>query len=356
VTLAVDVRAQFGDFRLDVAFETASPLTALFGPSGCGKTTLLRLIAGLARPDDGRIAAGGVTLTDRSARISVPAHRRRIGYVFQEPRLFPHLSVRQNLLYGRWFNPRSGAESLDRVVELLGLAALLGRQPGLLSGGERQRVALGRALLSAPRLLLMDEPLTGIDDARREEILPYIEKLRDEAGIPIVYVSHILAEVARLATEIVVMDRGLVAAAGPAAEMLTRLDLGLAHAADAAALIEAVVRLHDDRAGLSILETAAGMMRLPRLDAAIGARIRLWIEARDVILSTVRPENMSALNVFEARIADLRENEGARVEIRLYCGGVPLLARVTRLSVEALDLTIGRRVYAIVKSVAVDHA
>src|SRR5437667_10720461 len=224
--LEVDIEHRFGAFALDIHFRSGRGLTALFGRSGAGKTSVVNAIAGLLHPERGRIVVDGSVLLDTERGIHAPAHRRRIGYVFQEGRLFPHLTVRQNLLYGRWFTPaaeRSGR--LDDIVALLGIEALLGRRPALLSGGEKQRVAIGRALLASPRLLLMDEPLASLDEARKSEVLPYIETLRDEKRIPIVYVSHSLAEVARLATTLVLVADGRVAAAGPVAEIMSRLDL-----------------------------------------------------------------------------------------------------------------------------------
>ena len=216
MSLQVDIRHRLGAFSLDATFETSGRLTALFGPSGSGKTSLVNLIGGLLRPDEGRIVADGRVLVDTAARIFVPKHKRRIGYVFQDARLFPHMTVGQNLRYGRFFTPAAERYSdMDGVVELLGIGHLLDRRPGLLSGGEKQRVAIGRALLASPRLILMDEPLASLDDRRKAEIMPYIERLRDETKIPIVYVSHSVAEVARLATDIVVLDEGKVGGIGP---------------------------------------------------------------------------------------------------------------------------------------------
>src|SRR5215467_4454571 len=206
MTLAIDIRHRLGSLQLDAKFDTGGGLVALFGRSGSGKTSIVNIIAGLIRPDHGCVVNDDVVLVDTARGIFVPRHRRRIGYVFQEGRLFPHLTVRQNLLYGRWFAPRAAGrgDDLERVVDLLGIGSLLERRPGRLSGGEKQRVAIGRALLADPRLLLMDEPLASLDEARKGEILPYIERLRDESRIPIVYVSHAIAEVTRLATTIVV--------------------------------------------------------------------------------------------------------------------------------------------------------
>lgn len=226
MTLEVDVRKRLGVFSLEAAFASAGRLTAVWGPSGSGKTSLVNLIGGLDRPDAGRIAVDGRVLVDTARGVFVPKHRRRIGYVFQDARLFPHLTVAQNLGYGRFFAPRGERYvEFGAVVDLLGISALLARRPGLLSGGERQRVAIGRALLASPRLILMDEPLASLDDRRKAEILPFIERLRDAMRIPIVYVSHALGEVARLATDIVMMDGGRLIAAGPARAVMERLDL-----------------------------------------------------------------------------------------------------------------------------------
>ena len=217
MTLIVETRHRLGAFSLDAAFTSDGGVTALFGRSGSGKTSMIRIIAGLIRPDQGRVMLRWRAADRHRQRLFVPRHRRRFGYVFQEARLFPHLSVRSNLSYGRWFAPKGAhGESFDRIVDLLGIEALLDRRPSKLSGGEKQRVAIGRALLSSPRLLLMDEPLAALDEARKAEILPYLERLRDETNIPIVYVSHSIAEVARLANQVVVMRDGKVEATGRA--------------------------------------------------------------------------------------------------------------------------------------------
>jgi molybdate transport system ATP-binding protein len=202
-----------GEFTLDVDFETTERVVALFGPSGSGKSTLLNIIAGLTRPDSARIAVDGRVLADTTAALTIPVHRRRVGYVFQDARLFPHLSVAHNLRYGRWFTPEAGRYGgFEEIIELLGIRHLLGRRPGTLSGGEKQRVAIGRAILASPRILLMDEPLASLDEARKAETLPYIERLRDELAIPILYVSHSREEVERLARKIVHLDHGRVVA------------------------------------------------------------------------------------------------------------------------------------------------
>ena len=365
MSLEVAVEHAQGAFRLDAAFRSDGRLTALFGRSGSGKTTLVNAVAGLVRPSRGRIVVDGAVLLDTAAGVLVAKHRRRIGYVFQDARLFPHLTVRQNLLFGRWFAGRGGdggdgrAIDLDAVVALLGIGHLLGRRPGGLSGGEKQRVAIGRALLAHPRLLLMDEPLASLDETRKAEILPYIERLRDEAGVPIVYVSHAVAEVARLATTVVVLEGGRVLAVGATAEVLGRLDLP-AFDGDGGAVLEATVEGHDDAYGLTRLRTAAGPLQVPRLALDPGAATRAHIRARDVMLSLEPLGGVSALNVLTGRVvaigpSALPREGSASVLVRLDCGGAALLARITRKSLDTLGLAPGRTVQAVIKSVSMDR-
>lgn len=355
--LEVDIAHRLGAFSLDVAFASGRGLTALFGRSGAGKTSVVNAIAGLIRPQQGHIAADGAILCDTERGIFVPAHRRRIGYVFQEGRLFPHLTVRQNLLFGRRFAPRAAAAPrLDTVVELLGIGPLLARRPGRLSGGEKQRVAIGRALLANPRLLLMDEPLASLDTARKDEILPYLERLRDESAVPIVYVSHTAAEVARLATTIVLLADGKVQAVGPVAEIMGRAgQYPLAGGFEAGAVLAVRVAAHDRRWALSELEGGFGRLVVPRLDLAIGSPLRVRIRARDVILAAERPHGLSALNVLEGRVEALAPIGEEAVEVQLRSGPDRLLARVTRRSSEALALAPGRPVFAVVKTIAIDR-
>lgn len=352
--LSVRLHHRFPGFVLDVDFHAPAGVTALFGRSGSGKSSVVNAVAGLLRPDRGRITLGDRPLLDTQARLCLPAHRRRMGYVFQDGRLFPHLTVRQNLLYGRWFAPPAATGAgLDRIVDLLGIAALLDRRPGALSGGEKQRVAIGRAILSNPALLLMDEPLAALDEARKAEILPFLERLRDEVNLPILYVSHSLAEVARLATTVVLMDAGKVLASGPADAVLT--DPALAPVLglrEVGAVIAArVVAQEDD--GLTRFETAGGPLWLPRVRATEGQALRLRILAQDVMLATEPPRAISALNILTARVEEIRLGDGPGALVRLRMGEDLLLARVTRRSVQALNLSPGAHVFAVLKAVSV---
>src|SRR5260370_25459707 len=291
--LSVAVEQRLGDFTLDAAFDSGGGLTALFGRSGSGKTSLVNAIAGLIRPTRGHIVVDGAVLTDTARGVFVPARRRHIGYVFQEGRLFPHLTVRQNLLYGRWFasSKKGGhAGEVEHVVELLCIAHLLGRRPANLSGGEKQRVAIGRALLAHPRLLVMDEPLASLDEPRQTEILPYLERLRDEFAVPIVYVSHAIAEVTRLATTMVVMSQGRVAAVGPTAAIMGRIDLfPLTGRAEAGAILNTRVAEHDVRFGLTTLRAAAADLRLPYLPIRLRTRFPVPIPPPDLLIALPPP-------------------------------------------------------------------
>ena len=354
MSLEVDIDHAREHFRLTAKFSSAPGLTALFGRSGSGKSTLVDIIGGLIRPTRGRVAVDGQVLVDTDRGVFVPKHRRRVGYVFQDSRLFPHLSVRNNLLYGRWFarNGDGASGSLASVVELLGIGALLDRRPDSLSGGEKQRVAIGRALLAHPRLLLMDEPLASLDEARRVEILPYIERLRDEAGVPIVYVSHSVPEVARLATTVVILTEGKVTAVGPVLDILPLADTG-----DAGGVLDATVVRHDEAFQLTVLTSAAGELQVPRLAAPVGASVRAYIRARDVMISLRPPEEISALNVLAGRIAVIAPSpSGAQADVRLDCNGATLIARLTAKSVERLALGPGRPVYAVIKSVSFERS
>jgi molybdate transport system ATP-binding protein len=354
--LALSLKLPRRGFELDVSVRVpARGVTALFGPSGCGKTTVLRCVAGLDRAT-GACRLGEEVWQDDARGIFLPTHQRPIGYVFQEPSLFPHLSVRDNLRYGlKRLDGGRQQVGFDEVVHLLGVRRLLTRATGGLSGGERQRVAMARALLRSPRLLLMDEPLAALDHASKRDILPYLERLHDELKIPVLYISHSPDEVARLADRMVLMEQGRVRAIGAAAELLVRLDLPLARDDDASALIEGEVSGHDEAYGLSEVRVGDARLSVARVARPVGARVRVRVHARDVSLTLQPPGATSILNVLPARVSELEAVGEAQVLVRLSVGEaqtVPLLARITRRSRDALGLNPGMAVYAQVKSVA----
>ncbi len=352
--LSVEIRHRQGDFSLDVAFAAEGGVTALFGASGSGKTSVLRILGGLTRPHDGKIALDGDMLLDTERRLFVPAHRRRFGYVFQEPRLFPHLSVHQNLTYGRWFAGQSARSTdLTRILDMLGISHLLERRPGALSGGEKQRVSIGRALLSSPRLLLMDEPLSALDEARKAEILPYLERLRDELDLPILYVSHSISEVARLADRVVVLSEGRVQAVGSASEMLG--SLADASGREAGSVLTGVVSELDAAIGLSTIACRGMALVVPSAHLALGQRVRVHVPARDVLVATEKPSGISAINIVPGLIEVLTRVTDGVVDLAIGCGGETLHARITEVSATRLELAVGRPVHAIIKTVALER-
>lgn len=359
MTLSVVLRHRLGEaFAIDAAFDVPSGITVLFGRSGSGKTTIVNAVAGLLRPEAGRITVDGRCLLDTARGVFVPPHRRRIGCIFQEGRLFPHLTVRQNLRYGAWFAPKdsrgegAAREEFGRVVDLLGIGHLLGRRPGALSGGEKQRVAIGRALLARPMLLLADEPLAALDEARKAEILPCFERLRDEVAVPILYVSHSVSEVARLATTVVALEDGKVIRQGPVAEVLGDPSVLPAGTRDAGAVLVATVAAHHAD-GLTELRAGGQPLLLPHLAQPVGSTVRVRIAAHEVILSRARPEGLSALNILAGRVAELRMGEGPGAIVALDTAAGRVLARITRRSAAALELAPGVSAHAVIKSVSV---
>ncbi|QPM90230.1 molybdenum ABC transporter ATP-binding protein [Pseudooceanicola algae] len=351
MSLSVDISHDFGGFQLRAAFDAPPGVTVLFGRSGSGKSSVINAVAGLLRVQQGRIALNDRVLLDTGAGLALPVHRRRLGCIFQEGRLFPHLSVRQNLRYGRWFArlPERGEEA--RVVEMLGIGALLDRRPAALSGGEKQRVAIGRALLSEPQLILADEPLAALDEARKAEILPYFERLRDEVKVPILYVSHAPAEVARLATTIVALENGRVLRQGPAVDVLGDPGVLPAGVRGAGAVLQAeIVAHHAD--GMTELRAGGVPLFLPRVTQDSGV-LRIRIAASEVILSKTRPEGLSALNILPGRIREIRAGSGPGCLVALETPAGRVLARVTQRSVAAMDLAPGQVCHAVVKSVAI---
>lgn len=355
MTLDVHIKHHFGNFALDVAFRAGSGITALFGRSGAGKTTVINAVAGLLRPDTGHVRVEGKTLFDARTSVFVPPARRHLGYVFQDARLFPHLSVSDNLTFGaRYAAPDSQGAEFGDVVALLGLETLLSRAPNTLSGGEKQRVALGRALLARPRMLLMDEPLANLDGPRKQEILPYLERLRDgPLGLPILYVSHAVDEIARLADTLVLLQDGQVRAQGPLFDVMADpAAVPLLGVREAGAVIEADVKSHAED-GISTLAISAGALELPGVQAEVGARVRLRVLAQDVILSLDRPDGLSSVNVLPVVIEDVHPGDGPGAAIVLRAGNDRLLARVTARAVKDMRLHTGMHCYAILKATSV---
>jgi len=350
-------RARFPGFELDVDLDLpVEGVTALFGPSGSGKSTLLRAIAGLDRVAGNRVVVEDEVWQDDALGVFVAPHRRGVGFVFQEAHLFPHLSVAANIAYGL---KRSGRRrqrfSLDQVVEILDLGGLLNRATAGLSGGERQRVAIARAVLTSPRLLLMDEPLSSLDADRKDEILPFIERLGHDLGVPILYVSHAIEEVLRLASTLALIDKGRIVATGPIEEVTSRLDLHpYTGRLDAGAVLRATVRLHDSGRGITRLAFEGGELIVPEIESALGSAINVRIRSRDVSLGLEAPKRTSILNILPGRVVQIADGEGPHAHVLLDVGS-PLWARITRLSVSELALAPGVPIYALIKAVAVDR-
>lgn len=353
----IDIGQQLGRFHLDVKFSVEAPIVGLFGHSGAGKSSVINAIAGITRPDRGHIRINGTGLFDSAEKIEVAVDRRRVGFVFQEALLFPHLSVESNLLYGQ--RRRKPAERFiepARVIEVLGLGPLLNRKPKHLSGGEKQRVAIGRALLAQPRILLMDEPLAALDVTRRAEILDYVERLRDEFHVPMVYVSHAAAEIERLADAVVVLDAGKCIAIGDAAAVLRELDLKQAiDRYEAATVLDARVVSHDAEDQLTTLGFDGGELLVPMLNIAIGERIPVRVRSRDVSVAIRKPEGLSVLNILAGRVTSIADASGSAADIQFAVGGTSFGARITRRSLRALGIEPGRQIYALIKAVSFDR-
>ncbi len=346
-----------GDLGLAVSLKSQAGLTALFGRSGCGKTTVINMLAGLVKPQSGYIRVEEKVLFNSDNNIDLPPEQRRVGYVFQDARLFPHMNVRKNLTYGMaLLEKHQIRHNLAEIVDLLALGPLLDRRPATLSGGEKQRVAIGRALLSSPDILLMDEPLASLDAQHRAEILPFIEQLRDEVGVPILYVSHSLEEVIRLADTVAVMSDGKIAASGDVEELMSRLDLRpLTGRYEAGAVIKTTVVRHDAENDLTELNCNAGTFTVPGITYPVGSVIRLRIRARDVSIATERPQSTSVLNVFKGTIREV-EKDGIPSQADILIDiGEPIIARVTRRSIRELGLSAGREVYVMVKAASIDR-
>ena len=352
--IAVDIRLRRGDFRLEASFALpATGVIAILGPSGSGKSTLLGAVSGILAPEVGRISVGHTVFFDAAARLDLPIEERGCGYVFQDARLFPHLSVAGNLDYG--FARRRGRKVIHdkaEIVDMLGIGHLLQRRPATLSGGERQRVAIGRALLSQPRLLLLDEPLSAVDRDRKDEILPYLEKLRDVAGLPILYVSHALDEVLRLASQVVLVQEGRCVASGPTASVLSAHWLA---GERKISVFDGRVAGHDSAIGLTLVETAIGTFRVPMVETPIGGLLRLVIDARDVALATGDIAGLSIRNRFRATVSRIEPIDRSQALLALKASGGEVAAVLTRDAVSELRLTPGTEAWCLVKSVAVDR-
>ena len=345
---------RYPGFELDIDLHLpGGGVSALFGPSGSGKTSCLRCFAGLEPGCVGRVTVAGEVWQDTSTRRFVPPHRRPFGFVFQDARLFPHLTVGSNLRYA--MRRASGPEPVrfDEVVRLLDIAGLMERHTDRLSGGERQRCAIARALLTRPRLLLLDEPLAALDEARKAELLPYLERLRDALSIPMIYVSHSMREVARLADHLVLLERGRVQASGDVTEITARIDLELSDDDQAGVVLFAHCAAHDADFALTRVQFDGGALWLPRVACQIGHALRVRVAASDVSLALEQPRATSILNVLPATVAARRDDERGRTLIQLDVGGTPLLSRVTRRSATVLGLTAGQQVFAQVKGAAV---
>jgi molybdate transport system ATP-binding protein len=356
--IEVDIEQQLGTFHLSVAFRAEAPIVGLFGRSGAGKTSVVNAIAGIARPWRGSIVVEGKRLFDAAQKIDLAPERRRVGYVFQDALLFPHLDVDANLLYGQRLRPPA-EHFIDKakVVDLLGIGSLLPRKPAALSGGEKQRVAIGRALLAQPRIMLFDEPLASLDVSRKAEIIAYIERLRDELHIPMVYVSHSVPEIARLADTVVVLADGRCVAVGKTEDVMRQAHLALAEDSDeVGSLIDTRVVEHDVGQHLTTLGFDGGRLIVPLLAEAPGERVRARIRARDVSLALRRPAAISILNILSGRVTSIAGEDESTVDVELNIGTANLVARITRRSRQELGLHVGQDVYALVKAVSFNQS
>jgi molybdate transport system ATP-binding protein len=353
--IEVDVHKRQGAFVVEAAFRSdRAAVTVLYGRSGAGKTSIVNMVAGLSRPDRGVVRLDGEPLFDSAQGIDLPPERRRVGYIFQDGRLFPHLSVRRNLSYGMNLLPVSERLiDFDQVIDLLGISGLLSRKPATLSGGEKQRVAIGRALLTSPRLLLMDEPLASLDQARKSEVIPFIGKLPTALSIPILYVTHSIDEVVHLADDIVLLNCGRSVAVGKLQEVIGRPEFQeVVGRQEAFSVVSMVVQAHEPSAGLTVLQGQNALLRVPLMVRAVGEPIRVRVRARDVALALSPPENISVQNILGGRIEGVDAIDAALVDVRLNVG-FPLLARVTVKARDDLKLRVDQKVFALIKSVAV---
>jgi molybdate transport system ATP-binding protein len=357
MSLRLDFELNLDGFVLNAQMNAGAGTTVLFGHSGSGKTSLINAVAGISTPQSGRIVLGDRVLFDAARKINVPMHQRRIGYVFQDARLFPHLSVSQNLDFAeRYAKEPPKPHEREQLIEILGIGPLLARRPAALSGGEKQRVALGRALLSKPELLLLDEPLAALDQARKQEILPYFEKLRAQNGLAMIYVTHDMSEIVRLADHLVVLRDGQCVAQGLAEDVLANpANIKLIGVQDAGALVRGVIHEHCDD-GLSTIRLSSAMLTVPRVHGPVGQHVRMRLRAQDVILSLNAPQGLSSQNAIEAQITEILNGRGPGVAVGLRAGSDRLIARITARALDQMQLKEGQKIWAIVKANAVPPA
>lgn len=354
MSLKFSAKHRFEEFEIDADFETEQGVTALFGRSGSGKTSILKMISGLITPQVGDITFNGDIIYSSKSGQSLAPHKRGFGYVFQEPRLFPHLNIRQNLKYGAWMQRKNVSHrEFGRISELLGLSDLLDRQPHNLSGGEQQRVAIGRALLSSPRLLLMDEPLSSLDQARKAEILPFLEDLCANTKVPIVYVSHSVSEVMRLANQVILLEAGKVTSI-QSPQMLNQNAAFVSSLArnELGAMIQGKVESFDPEEQLVTIALRQGSLTIPAEQATAGTKVKLFVAARDVMLGTQKPEGLSAMNILQGTVTSIDASTQSAVNVRLHCAGEEILAQITSSSAKRLQLQVGMNIYAIIKAVS----
>lgn len=362
--LDVSITKTYGDFELNVTFQFDGGLIALFGPSGAGKTTLVNAFAGLIAPDSGVIRISDVTVFDSSAAINLPPEKRHLGYVFQDARLFPHMSVEKNLRFGIKQIPDDERHiKWNDILKIMDLGKLLSRWPHTLSGGEKQRVAIGRALLASPQLLLMDEPLSSLDIKRKAEIFPFIERLRDQLNVPIVYVTHTVPEILRLADQVIVLDQGKLAAMGPVDQVLNRLEIQTGFEpsvfepiSELGTILTAKVESHDEQDQLTMLDLSGDRLYVPRLALNVGSTVRLRIRARDVALARHPPKDISVLNCIKANVVDVANKGASHTNVKLRsAAGHEFWSQITRRSQRELAIEPGVEIWALIKSVALER-
>ena len=353
MSIAVNIEKIVGDFQLNTEFYADIGITAIFGPSGAGKSTLVNLIAGLVKPDSGYIKILNEVIFESQQKINVPANKRGIGFVFQDARLFPHMKVESNLKYSNRFGRKGNLSSFTEIVEVLNLAQILHRLPGNLSGGEKQRVAIGRALLSNPKILILDEPLTGLDEGLKAEVIPYLEFVRDNFKIPILYISHSQSEVVRLSDRIVVLENGRILEQGKTLQILSSFSvakkLGLR---DLSSFVEAKVSKHASD-GITELDFAGSKLFLPKIDAILGSKVYLRILAKDITLAIEKPKKISALNILQGKVDEVILGNGPGAIVGIEVGGHRLTTRITQRSLNAMNLKHGQTCFAFLKTVSV---